>query len=163
MWRIEIKSCQRNFFLTYNNSNQIWICNTPFTIDLTPHTVKRGAFFMKLFVRLFFETWHYQSHPLPLPPTHPLTSVISLKYMHCLKQWIGTCNNYKKFIGVLLWILIIIMQVTMHKNDFTLNAWTKNTGIMFLQYIYLVKNKFKFFDSIYFWVTQNHVKLSFFH
>ena len=27
-----------------------------------------------------------------------------------------------------------------------MNAWTKNTDIIFLQYIYLVKNKFKSFD-----------------
>ena len=31
----------------------------------------------------------------------------------------------------------------MHKIDFALNAWAKNTGIIFRQYIYLVKNKFK--------------------
>ena len=33
----------------------------------------------------------------------------------------------------------------MHKIDFTLDAWTKKTGIIFLEYIYLVKNEFKSF------------------
>ena len=67
---------------------------------------------------------------------------------------INMCKQDTIFYLVLLWeLLLIIVQLTIHKIDFTLKAGTKNVGIIiFLQYIYLVNNKFKSFTSSYFWV-----------
>ena len=56
--------------------------------------------------------------------------------------------------GVLLWILLIIMYLTKYNSDVTLNMWSKITGIIFLQYIYSVKNKRKYFKSSNLWVPQ---------
>ena len=44
-----------------------------------------------------------------------------------------------------------------YKIDFVLNIWTKNTGIIFLYYIYIVKKKFKYFNTSYFWIPQKCV------
>ena len=42
-------------------------------------------------------------------------------------------------LGVLLWLLPIIMYITKHNVDLTSNVWTKNTRIIFYQYIYSIK------------------------
>ena len=85
---------------------------------------------------------------------------------HNLTQWIiKSCLlkispidisvNRIPLLGVLLWILLIIMYLPIHKIDFTFNVWTKNTGIIILQHIYIVKNSFKLFKSSYFVGTSN--------
>jgi len=50
------------------------------------------------------------------------------------KYFIHKSVNRIKLFGVLLWIL---PTLTKHNVDVTLNVWTKFTGIIFVQYIYL--------------------------
>ena len=72
------------------------------------------------------------------------------------KYFVHKAVNRIRLLCVLLGLLLIIIMCLMkHKIDVTLTVWIKNTGIIFLHYIYLVKNKFKYFNMSYFWITRS--------
>ena len=64
-------------------------------------------------------------------------------------------NRIRLLCVILGLLLIIIMYLMKHNIDVTLSVWIKNTSIIFLHYIYLVKNKCKYFNTSYFWITRS--------
>ena len=85
-----------------------------------------------------------------------ITTKFLLKSCQLKKYFMHKAVNRIRLLSVILWLLlIIIMYLMKHKIDVTLTVWIKNTGIIFLHYIYLVKNKFKYFNTSDFWITQS--------